>query len=169
MIPERCGRVRIRFEAGWRVRELISAAVLGKGLKGRHKMGNMKFRALLLLACFSVSPCLAIQPEQLPATGWEGSQFRRADRADLDRAGWKKVTVEADFPERSTSTETSPLDTETAPRPASCAYRNFNVEFLFLHLLFAEKFYAHACPLPVCAGSRCSGPLLGPSSASHGL
>jgi hypothetical protein len=43
-------------------------------------MANMRFRNLLLLACFSVSPGLAIQPERLPATGWEGSQFLRADR-----------------------------------------------------------------------------------------
>lgn len=44
---------------------------------------KMKFRVfVLLLAFFSTAlPILAIQPERLPATGWEGSQFLRADRA----------------------------------------------------------------------------------------
>jgi hypothetical protein len=57
---------------------------------------KVKFRHLVLLLTFllSASPGLAIQPERLPATGWEGSQFLRADRAGnlfLLRAGTLEV------------------------------------------------------------------------------
>ncbi len=45
-------------------------------------MASMKFRHLVLLLTFLLpaSPVLAIQPERLPATAWEGSQFLQADR-----------------------------------------------------------------------------------------
>jgi len=44
---------------------------------------STKFLSLALVLAFisSASPGLAIQPERLPATGWEGSQFLRADHA----------------------------------------------------------------------------------------
>src|SRR5947208_17098032 len=42
---------------------------------------NFLYPILALALVALASPCLAIQPERLPATGWEGSQFLRADRA----------------------------------------------------------------------------------------